>query len=348
MIRTYQPTQLRRSKWRNPLLNSAFVCFCVLLLGILPASAREFTQEAFQYRSDGTVLPAVEINPAKMTGLTRYEYDLGRERHLSIRTDLDPGHHGELEQIAETVRYCYRFLETRAGRPVTGNVLLYLLEYSERPRCYRFHTEVADDSGWNQIRVALVSSREVDSGLLEASHVSEFLFDTLPHELTHGLLEIEPTVRHDRDGEPPVGTRWFIEGLCEKWAKDFCRSEAPREWRRGLARRHLDRPPAHPGSEDTIWSWGRTATPDWPLESDRYGLAMLLVQAWSESISPRTLLARMTAAGGNLDGAALIDLLRETTGRSREDLLRRALVLRSRLTIPAQAQAHVAHSRVAG
>ena len=88
----------------------------VLIAVALPATAREFAQEAFRCRPDGTPLPTIEINPEAIPQLSRYEFDLGQNRRLSIRTNLPASYSSELDSVAATVSRCYQFLENRSGK----------------------------------------------------------------------------------------------------------------------------------------------------------------------------------------------------------------------------------------
>ncbi len=285
------------------------------------AAAAVFTQEASGTLADGSRIAQTVIQPDAMPGLRVMAYELGAGRRLEIHTNLDSARGAEIDSLAAVVGRCYGFLETATGRRVPGGVLLYVLEYPRRPRYYRFRAEVDDSADWNEIRVALLQAGNPLVGPGAGAHVTEFIFDTLPHELTHSLLTAEPTVRHDLDGHPPLGTRWFIEGVCEKLAKDFAAAEAPEFLHTALRMRHLDGSFMRPELGSIVWKWGQASEFSLIDETELYGLAMMMVTAWLEHIDLTDLLDRMSRRGGDIAGEGLLNLLRETTGMDRTQLL---------------------------
>ncbi len=310
-------------KWHNACI---WVLIVVLIMVFCPTStvARIFTQEAKRYCTSGLAQDCIVIEPDSLHNLSTWSFDLGQGRKLDIQTNLPQTRYGEIDLLASVIQRCYYFLDTNTGRTVPGGVLLYLIHYPQRPRCYRFQVEVPDSESWAQIRIALLDSDQPLLGAGSSPHVTEFLFDTLPHELTHSLLECVPTVRHDLDGETSQGTRWFIEGICEKMAKDFSLEESPVFHRKALARRNLDSILWREDLCSMVWQWGQSSTFPWSDESNLYGLSMLLVTAWSEQIELSDLIALMSSRGGRYNGDALIELLMETTGFDKSSILQRA------------------------
>ncbi len=299
------------------------IAFCCCW-GVETAAAVVFTQEAMGCRSDGSLLPQTVIDPDSMQDMRTWTYDLGAGRRLEIQTNLAASRQVEIDSLAAVVGRCYGFLEVASGRRVPGGVLLYILQFPQTPRYYRFQANVDDSSNWNEVRIALLNSTQPLLGPGASGHVSELIYDTLPHELTHSLLSIIPTVRHDLDGQPPQGTRWFIEGVCEKLAKDFAASESPAFWRTALRARNLDGAFIRPELGLMVWDWGQSSEMAWADESDLYGLSMLLVEAWLEFMELDQLLDLMSRRGGDLAGADLRILLGELTRIDRFQLLARA------------------------
>jgi hypothetical protein len=295
-----------------------------------PATAAVFTQEAVGYGPDGAPLPVTVINPAARADLRIQNYALGSGRTLQIQTNLAVERTPEIASLAAVVRRCYAHLETASGRSISGGVLLYLLQYPERPRYYRFQVDTADTESWTQVRVALLNTGQPLLGPGASPHVTEFVYDTLPHELGHGLLTGTPTVRHDLNGQASQGTRWFIEGVCEKLAKGFAAQEAPAFWREALHARGVHRAFAQPELCAWVWDWGQASALGWSVDSDLYGFALLLVTAWTQDIELPELLALMSARGGDLDGEGLRTLLRETTHAGRSRLLAEAQLISRR------------------
>ena len=289
-----------------------------------PAEARIFTQEAVGYGFDGSPLPVTIINPESLHDLTAHTYALGSDRRLEIRTNLPSDRGTEIDSLAFVVQRCYDHLEAASGRTVPGGVLLYLLQYPQRPRCFRFQANTGDEDIWNEVRVTLLEIGQPLLGRGASRHVTEFIYDTLPHELTHSLLTSVPTIRHDLDGQDSQGTRWFIEGVCEKLAKDFAAQEAPEFWRDALRSRHVHRVFARPSLYLKVWQWGQASDLPWPDESDLYGVSMLLVAAWTEHIALDDLLALMARRGGDIHGVGLTNLVRETTPFGEGQLLAEA------------------------
>ncbi len=244
---------------------------------------------------------------------------------LEIRHNLPEPLDRKLPEVAKVVRRCYAFVEGATGRDIDGGILLYILHYAQRPRAYRFQVEVPDDAPWNEIRVTFLETGESLLGEGGSRHLNTFLYDTLPHELGHDVLASRPTLRHDGHGQPPRGTRWFIEGTCEVLAKGFAHAENPTAWRRALARRRIQTLHRRPWQADLVFSWSPDNAPSAQDESDLYGWSYALVKNWTERYPLPDLLALMEERGGGVGGRDLELLLRETTGLELEQLLEQAL-----------------------
>ncbi len=116
------------------------VSFC-LLVSVQYAGAAVFTQETFGIDLEGNALPQTVIDPASWRDLSVHQYDLGAGRHLEIQTNLALTRQAEIDSLAAVVNRCYVHLESATEREIPGGVLLYLLEFEQRPRLYRFQTE---------------------------------------------------------------------------------------------------------------------------------------------------------------------------------------------------------------
>lgn len=285
------------------------------------AVARTFTQEANGRDDRGYALPMVDLNPANLPGFQQARFSFSDKSFLEIHHNLPADRAPELSDVAGVVQRCFQSLEQKTGRRLTGGVLLYILHYPERPRAFRFHAEVSDDAPWKEIRVAFVQGDEPLLGPGSSPHLSTLLYDTLPHELGHDLLAAQPTVRHDGWGAPPVGTRWFIDGVCELLAKDFAREENPEAWQRALSRRRVETLEQRPYQGAMVYSWGMSEGYSPLDESDLYGWAYRLVQCWDERFPLAELLKIMVERGGGFDGEGLEELLRETAGLTGAELL---------------------------
>ena len=288
----------------------------IALLGCTPgtrqALAKVFTQETYAFDSAGQPLPKLVIDPDTWENLLTLHYDLGAERELEVRTNLAAFRVSEVDSLAAVVRRCYGHLESATGREISGGVLLYLLQFEDRPRTYRFESNTGETDQWCQVRLAMLDTGQPVLGAGASHHVTEFIYDTLPHELTHGLLTCVPTVRHDRDGQASQGTRWFIDGTCEMLAKDFAATEAPDFWHGALAVRGIGPGRGRPELYDLVWDWGQASQLSWTDESDLYGVSLLLVTAWTNVAALSNLLDMMAGRGGDHHGGDLRDMLLET------------------------------------
>lgn len=111
-------------------------------------------------RPDGSLLPQTIIDPESMQDMRTWTYDLGAGRRLEIQTNLAASRQVEIDSLAVVVDRCYNFLEVASGRQVPGGVLLYLLQFPETPRYYRFQADVEDSSDWNEVRIALLNTTQ--------------------------------------------------------------------------------------------------------------------------------------------------------------------------------------------
>jgi len=308
----------------------------VLLHGFAMAGApvRVFTQSAYAVGPDGRELPRVLIDPEADGGLSEAAYPLGRGRRLCVRTDLPASRLGGLDDLAARVARGYEHVEAATGRRVAGGVLLYLVDRPVPPPAYTFRAELSGIENWVQVRVVLIGAGDALWGPAEAPQLREFLLDTLPHELGHGLIDAAPTVRQDHDGGAPTGTRWFVDGVCESLAKGFAAREDRAAARSLLARRHVDEVLDRPGVRGRLLSWHSGSELSWELESDLYGAAFLLTEAWLEARPLDALLADLAATGGDHDGGALLDRLRADTGLPLAAILDRAAGLGRALLAP--------------
>lgn len=300
-----------------------------------PARAVVFTQETFSTHQSSGASSQVVLNPATLSQMQTHQFDLGHGRQLEIQTNLPSSRQYELSEVAAVVRDCYQYLEAETGRTVDGGVLLYLLQFPQRPRYYKFSVEVPDSSQWNEVRVALLDEDQPLLGRRASRHVTEFLFDTLPHELTHSLLANTPTVRHDLDGKRSCGTRWFIEGVCEKMAKGF----GAAAYAQGHSGSTITsgRNSSFPSEvQQKIWTWGQESGFEPAQETRCYELARWLVSAWCSEIELSRLLEVMHGSGGDTDGEDLLTLLAETTGWQESRLLYRAHILHQEFLVPLQ------------
>jgi len=318
----------------TPRILCLIVVICAAAAAAAHPPARVFTQSARVLGADGREIPAVEIDPESLDGLTELTFDLGAGRRLRLRTDLPADRLAGADALAARVRRCYAHLEAATGRRVAGGVLLYVLGFDPPPRAYACRAVLDDGAAWSQVRLALIGPGETLSGPRVSPHLDELLLDTLPHELGHHLLDARPTVRQDLDGRPPAGTRWFVEGVCESLAKAFAAREDPEAARGLLALRGVERVMSRPTVRGRLLGWhaGAPLSPD--LESDVYGAALLVVRVWEAARPLPSLLAGLAATGGDHDGGALLGMLREDTGLEVVEVMERAAALGRRLLAP--------------
>ncbi len=306
---------------RFPAVLWLFCLVCGLLTHPAPGAAVVFSQES---RAPGGLAEAVHqviLSPENFPDMWTVQFTLGHGRHLEIRNNLSPERGDDLDQIAEIVRSQYQFLARATGREVPGGVLLYLLEFPECPRYFRFTTELADSAPWNEVRLAMVEQGQALVGTQASHHLTRLLYDTLPHELTHSLLTLESTVRHDLDDQETQGTRWFIEGVCELMAKNFAQEFFQARNQSFPTCLQTLSPGPSADLRHRIWTWGQNDSWSPPVEAAFYPLAHRLVEAWCRQIPLPQLLSVLAASGGDHDGASLQNVLTETTGHDRALLM---------------------------
>ena len=180
-----------------------------------------FSQEVFALAADGGKLTSVTVDPLEMENLRRLDFELGRGRTLRIETNLADAERRGLAGFVAKVRECYEHVEGFTGRPLDGNILLYLIGFDEVPISYSFQATYSASDPWLEVRLVMVEEGDLLSGNGIAPQVADFLYDTLPHELGHDVLNRIHNLEHDVDGRAFFQTRWFIEGICEYLAKTF-------------------------------------------------------------------------------------------------------------------------------
>ncbi len=283
-----------------------------------------FSQEIIAIAEDGSLMPAVEIEPETMAGMQTIDFDLGRERLLRIQTNIVDAEERGLNDLVATVKRCYEYLESTTGRDLDRGVMLYLIELDEIPFAYSFRAAYNDVNQWSEVRLALIDRGTRLSGPRASSSLTDLLYDTLPHELGHDLLSSIPQLMHDIDGEASNHTRWFIEGVCEVLAKGFSRREVPSLHRNFIALRNVGTVLAETQLREDLLSWAQDNNNGMVLESDFYGAAMLTIMEWTKSISLTELFTELATCSSQVCGTDLIDIMHETTGFGPQEILKRA------------------------
>ena len=298
----------------------------ITTLGIAAAETQPaviFSQEMVAIDVDGTVLPSVKIDPQAMSGMQTYNFDLGRQRLLRIETNISNAQERGLADIVATVNRCYEYIEAATGQTLDRGVLLYLVELEEIPYAYNFSASYNDASLWGEVRLALIESGAQLSGKYAAPSLTDLLFDTLPHELGHDVLDGIPQLQHDIDGGPSNYTRWFIEGVCEVLAKGFSGQEVPALHHRFLDLRNVDSVLANTQMQNDMLNWAQSNNNGMVLESDLYGAAMLTMMAWTESLSLSELFGQIQTYDGSLSGAELVAMMQKTSGVEMTEMVKR-------------------------
>ena len=308
------------------LLMSALI---IITLGTAAAEtgpAIIFSQEMVAIDADGNELHSVKIDPLAMNGMQTYNFDLGRQRQLQIETNISDAEQRGLADIVATIERCYDYIETATGQRLDRGVLLYLIELDQIPYAYNFSASYNDASLWGEVRLALIESGAPLSGSYAASSLTDLLYDTLPHELGHDVLDSIPQLQHDIDGSPSHYTRWFIEGVCEVLAKGFSQSEEPNLHRHFLDLRNVDTVLAERQMQKDLLNWAQNNDNGMVLESDLYGAAMLTLMAWTKALPLADLFGQIKTYNGSLRGAELVTMMRETSGVGMEEMVRRGHV----------------------
>lgn len=285
-----------------------------------------FSQEMIAIDADGNELHSVKIDPQAMTSMQTYNFDLGQSRLLRIETNISNAEERGLDAVVATVARCYDYIETATGQRLDRGMLLYLIELDEIPYAYNFSASYNDASMWGEVRLALIERGAPLSGPYASSSLTDLLYDTLPHELGHDVLDTIPQLQHDIDGSPSYYTRWFIEGVCEVLAKGFSQSEAPGLHRYFLDLRNVDSVLAEKQMQKDMLNWAQSNDNGMVLESDLYGAAMLTLMAWTKSLPLSELIGQVRSYEGSLRGAELISMMRETSGVGMEEMVRRARI----------------------
>ncbi len=310
-------------------MKQLFFVFSLIFCAVATATANTppaiiFSQEVIAIAEDGSLIPPVKIEPETMAGIRTLDFDLGRERLLRIQTNISNAEQRGLNDVVSSVERCYRYIETTTGQQLDRGLMLYLIELDEIPYAYNFRVTYNDSSQWSEVRLALINRDAPLSGLHAPSSLSDLLYDTLPHELGHDVLDNIPQLLHDIDGESSHYTRWFIEGCCELLAKGFSQREDPALYRHFLSLRNVDTVLAEAQMRIDLLSWAQNNDNGMVLESDLYGAAMLTMMAWTESISLGELLKKLETCSGPVCGTDLIAIMQKTTGIAPEEMIERA------------------------
>lgn len=299
------------------------ICTHVAAAAASTSPAIIFAQDVVAIDADGNRLPAVKIEPQGMAGMQTHDFDLGRGRLLRIETNIQDAEVRGLNDVAATVRRCYSYIENSTGLMLDRGVLLYLIELDDIPYAYSFRASYSDASQWGEVRLALVQSGAALSGG-SATGLNDLLYDTLPHELGHDVLENLPQLVHDIDGSVSHHTRWFIEGVCEVLAKGFSQNEVPALYGDFLALRNVDTVLAEKQMGSDLWIWAQNNDNGVVLESNLYGAAMLTMLAWTETVPLKKLLAQLENRSKAVYGPDLAVMMLETTGVDPQEMLKRA------------------------
>jgi len=283
-----------------------------------------FTQDVVAINADGSMLPSVTIDPQSMAGMQRRDFDLGRKRLLQINTNIKDADQRGLNDLVATIRRCYNYIEAMTGQQLNRGILLYLVELDEVPTAYNFRASYNDDSQWGEVRLALIKRGVALSGKDAPFSLADLLYDTLPHELGHDVLNGIPQLAHDIDGDASYHTRWFIEGVCEVLAKDFSQREAPALYKRFLALRNVDTVLAGTQMQIDLLNWAQDNKNGLALESNLYGAAMLTMMAWTEFVTVSELLAQLEIRTRPVSRVDLLAMMQETTGLGPQEMIKNA------------------------
>lgn len=324
MLTSFSPLELR-----NLFMKCISILFAYLLLLVSTADAMTlvpgggvfFSEEVIAYDPMGNPFPSVKIDPVQLEGIERYQFALDNGNTLAIKTNrMDPESHG-LSSVVEMVRRCCKYIENMTGHTLNENILFYLIEMDSVPLYYKFQASYPDyDIQWGEVRLALIEKNKPLHGPEASDSLNELLFDTLPHELGHDLLDKIPSLLHDIDGRPSYHTRWFIEGVCELLAKGFARQEAPHLWKRNLLKRNIDSVMGNSQIWNQLFEWSQENTNSLKLESDLYGVSFLLLTKWTETVPLKNLLARIEHQTSSVDGMKLLTMLVSSTGLNKNQL----------------------------
>lgn len=283
-----------------------------------------FSQDVVAVNADGSLVPSVTIEPASLDNMQTHDFELGRGRLLRIETNLRNADQRGLQDVAEAVRRCYRYIEASTGLTLRRGVLLYLVELEEHPLAYSFRAAYKDPAQWGEVRLALIEPGALLSGPKAPASLTDLLYDTLPHELGHDVLETLPQLAHDISGQPSQHTRWFIEGICEVLAKGFSSQEVPELHRQFLALRQVDTVLAEPRVQEAMLTWAQHNDNGLVQEADLYGAAMLTMLVWTETVPLTGVIERVAVRNRTVRGADIVAMMQEMTGRGTREMLQHA------------------------
>lgn len=306
----------------NFVLRIVFLLFLTATFAIAKQSEAPnevlFSQEIVALDANGNAYPSVEIKPGGVDGLRDYRFDMAEHGALLIKSNIRDIEHRGLPDLVNAVESAYRFIHAETGRHPESGVLLYLIEMDEIPVAYSFQASYPKNAGWSEVRLALIEKGQPLFGPDAAQSVSELLFDTIPHELTHDVLAHLHSLPHDLNDQSSYHTRWFIEGVCELLAKRFAFDEAAYSRHRFLKHRHLERVLADSAVRNALFHWSQHNQNDMYMESDLYGAAMLVLMEWTRSVDLKALLDKIDNSPTPFQGADLERLLERTTGHDVE------------------------------
>jgi len=298
------------------------------------AAAREviFSQERLAFDSAGNPHPWTRIDPKTISGMKEHRFDLEKGRALVVRTNVRDAISRGLHQVAGTVRQCYAFIDRETGRTLTRDTLLYLLEFEEVPEFYRFDATYSGEHRWGEVRLTLIRSGEPLVGPGASAALTELLFDTLPHELGHDILNGIPSLLGVTHEQTPPYKRWFEEGVCELLAKRFAEQAAPLLWKKYLSMRRVVSVLDEFSVRSRIFHWSVENPYSMQMESDLYGASMLLMMVWTEAMGLERLLDRLDRPSETFSGLELIRMMEAATGSNSGQLLERASGFGKKLT----------------
>lgn len=286
-----------------------------------------FSQQVVALDENGHPYPSVKIEPDRVDGLRSHRYDMGENGSLLVKSNIRDIEFRGLAELVKGVEQAYRFIHRETGRHPESGVLLYIIEMDRIPLAYSFQARYPGNAGWSEVRLALVEKGQPLYGPDAAQTVTELVYDTIPHELTHDVLASLQSLPHDLTGRPSYHTRWFIEGVCELLAKRFARDEAVFTWQRFLRHRHVERVLADETVRSSLFNWTQDNQNDMYVESDLYGAAMLVLMEWTRMVDLKVLLNRIDNSPRPLYGPDLQALLEKTTGHDLEWILDQAHLL---------------------
>jgi hypothetical protein len=283
-----------------------------------------FSQDVVAIDAEGNMLPATVIDPKTIAAMQTHDFDLGRERLLRIETNIQDAEDRGLNDVVATVRRCYSYIETSTGLLLNRGVLLYMIELDEIPYAYSFHASYNDASQWGEVRLALIERGSSLSGKEAMAGLNDFLYDTLPHELGHDVLDGIPQLVHDIDGNASNHTRWFIEGVCEELAKGFSQREVPVLHGNFLSLRNVDTVLSEKQMGADMLTWAQNNENGVVIESNLYGAAMLTMMVWTETVPLKELLKQLRARSEPAYGPDLLAMMQKTTGVDPQEMIKRA------------------------